>query len=130
MTPGAAVYLNITGYQTTTVVCNTPEESIPRLITVNIFDGGNNMLAVDAARRTVTAQAYGLPPLSVSGTTAVTDQSGVAVWQFPATSITLASQTVGSYGLQFTSPVGRCTFTDSNPALKAPEVSALEATIR
>jgi len=47
-----------------TVVCNTPEESIPRVITVNIYDGGNNMLTTDDARRTVTAEAYGLPPLT------------------------------------------------------------------
>ena len=45
----------------------------------------------------------------------VTVLSGVAVWQFPAASITLASQPVGSYGLQFISPVGLCTFTVSTP---------------
>lgn len=103
ITPGVAMYLNITDYADVTASCNIPEESISNKITVNIFDGGNNMLVTDSEHRTVTVQSYGTPPLNVSGTTAVTDQSGAAEWEFPAASIKLACETVGSYGLQFTS---------------------------
>ena len=104
ITPGIAVYLNITDYTDVTISCNTPAESISKQITVNIFDGGNNMLVTDSVRRTVTVRSYGAPSLNVSGTTSVQDQAGTAEWQFPATSIKLTCETVGSYGLQFTSP--------------------------
>lgn len=104
ITPGVAAYLNITNYTDVSVTCNNPEESISIKITVNVFDGGNNMLEADSAHRTVTVQSYGEPALNMSGTTAVADLSGEAKWEFPAASIKLSCETVGSYGLQFTSP--------------------------
>lgn len=104
ITPGVARYLNITGYSDVVIACNTPKEPISNEITVNIFDGGNNMLVTDSNRRTTTVKPYGMPQLTVSGVTFITDISGAAQWQFPAASIELACETVGSYGLQFTSP--------------------------
>jgi hypothetical protein len=44
--------------------------------------------------------------------------------------IIIATNHVGDDVYRFETPVGRCSFTVSNPAMKAPEVSALGATIR
>lgn len=103
ITPGLSVYLKIADYADVTVACNDPEESISLQMMVNIFDGGNNLLLASEPR-TVTVQSYGIPRLNVTGTTAITHETGTAAWYFPPFTIRVTSKTVGSYGMQFTSP--------------------------
>eukprot|EP00982_Pelagococcus_subviridis_P009061 30897-Pelagococcus_subviridis.AAC.23 len=104
LVPGEASYLNISDYADVTIICNTPEVPISELITVNLFDGGNNKLTtVDTLHQTVTVRPHGLTALDFTGNVAVTDLTGQGEWHFPASSIYLVCEFAGSYGLQFVS---------------------------
>ena len=102
--PGQAVYLNISNYADVVIVCDSSYQYVSNAIALSAFDGGNNKLTKDEARRKVTALSHGQPMLQVYGVTSQRDTVGAAEWRFPAYSLNLRCRNAGWYALKFVSP--------------------------